>query len=85
MKKIFMAMISGKSKEEVYDMLNDSEKEILFGIAQSMGMSRVERRKMKRKYEKRRQANYCQLIIIKSYKKVEVYFISMIFFLPLYT
>lgn len=26
MKKIFMAMISGKSKEEVYDMLNDSEK-----------------------------------------------------------
>lgn len=57
MKKIFMAMISGKSKEEVYDMLNDSEKEILFGIAQSMGMSRVERRKMKRKYEKRRQAN----------------------------
>lgn len=28
MKKIFMAMISGKSKEEVYDMLNDSEKEI---------------------------------------------------------
>lgn len=24
------------------------------GIAQSMGMSRVERRKMKRKYEKRR-------------------------------
>ena len=53
MKKIFMAMISGKSKE-VYDMLNDSEKEILFGIAQSMGMSRVERRKMKRKYEKRR-------------------------------
>lgn len=48
MKKIFMAMISGKSKEEVYDMLNDSEKEILFGIAQSMGMTRVERRKMKR-------------------------------------
>ena len=57
MKKIFMAMISGKSKEEVYDMLNDSEKEILFGIAQSMGMTRVERRKMKRKYEKRRQGN----------------------------
>ena len=54
MKKIFMAMISGKSKEEVYDMLNDSEKEILFGIAPSTGMSRVERRKMKRKYEKRR-------------------------------
>ena len=54
MKKIFMAMISGKSKEEVYDMLNDPEKEILFGIAQSMGMTRVERRKMKRKYEKRR-------------------------------
>lgn len=50
MKKIFMAMISGKSKEEVYDMLNDSEKEILFGIAQGMGMTRVERRK----YEKRR-------------------------------
>ena len=42
-----MAMISGKSKEkeEVYDMLNDSEKEILFGIAQSLGMTRVERRK----------------------------------------
>lgn len=38
----------------IYDMLNDSEKEILFGIAQSMGMTRVERRKMKRKYEKRR-------------------------------
>lgn len=57
MKKIFMAMISGKSKEEVYDMLNDSEKEILFGIAQSMGMTRVERRKMKRKYEKRRYGN----------------------------
>lgn len=49
MKKIFMAMISGKSKEEVYDMLTDSEKEILFGIAQNMGMSRVERRNMKRK------------------------------------
>lgn len=30
------------------------KKEILFGIAQSMGMTRVERRKMKRKYEKRR-------------------------------
>lgn len=53
MKKIFMAMISGKSKEEVYDMLTDSEKEILFGIAQNMGMSRVERRKMKRKYERK--------------------------------
>ena len=58
MKKIFMAMISGKSKEEVYDMLTDSEKEILFGIAQNMGMSRVERRKMKRKYEKKRQGFY---------------------------
>ena len=54
MKKIFMAMISGKSKEEVYDMLTDSEKEILFGSAQNMGMARVERRKMKRKYEKKR-------------------------------
>lgn len=58
MKKIFMAMISGKSKEEVYDMLTDSEKEILFGIAQNMGMSRVERRKMKRKYEKKRYGFY---------------------------
>ena len=54
MKKIFMAMISGKSKEEVYDMLTDSEKEILFGIAQNMGMSRVERRNMNRQYENKR-------------------------------
>lgn len=67
MKKIFMAMISGKSKEEVYDMLNDSEKEILFGIAQSMGMTRVERRKMKRKYEKRRQGNsLSSLLLVKT-------------------
>lgn len=64
MKKIFMAMISGKSKEEVYDMLNDSEKEILFGIAQSLGMTRVERRKMKRKYEKRRWANCLSSILL---------------------
>lgn len=54
MKKILMAMISGKSKEEVFNMLTDSEKDILFGIAGNIGIPRAERRKMKRKYEKKR-------------------------------
>lgn len=54
MKNILMAMVSGKSREEVYDMLTDSEKDILFGIAQNFGVSRSERRNIKRKYEKKK-------------------------------
>lgn len=52
MKNILKAILSGKSREEVIDMLSDDDKAILEGVAKNIGFTRQQRRKMMRDAKK---------------------------------
>lgn len=52
MHKILKAILSGKSKKEVIDMMSDDEKAILTGVSKNVGLTRQQRRKMMRDAKK---------------------------------
>lgn len=45
-KKIFQAILSGKSREEVYSMLSPEERDKLNSLAAANGINRQQRRKL---------------------------------------
>lgn len=45
-KKIFQAILSGKSREEVYNMLSPEERDKLNSLAAANGINRQQRRKL---------------------------------------
>ena len=47
-KKIVQAILSGKSREEVYNMLSPEQKETLNSLAIANGINRQQRRKLER-------------------------------------
>lgn len=51
-KKIFQAILSGKSREEVYNMLSPEQKETLNSLAAANGINRQQRRKLERDAKK---------------------------------
>ncbi len=51
-KKIVQAILSGKSREEVYSMLSPEQKETLNSLAAANGINRKQRRKLERDAKK---------------------------------
>ena len=51
-KKIFQAILSGKSREEVYNMLSPEERDKLNSLAAANGINRQQRRKLERDAKK---------------------------------
>nr|DAM07196.1 MAG TPA: hypothetical protein [Caudoviricetes sp.] len=49
MNKILKAILSGKSKSEVIDLLSDEDKAMLDMTSKMVGMTRQQRRKLMRK------------------------------------
>nr|DAK73718.1 MAG TPA: hypothetical protein [Caudoviricetes sp.] len=50
--KIVQAILSGKSREEVYSMLSPEQKETLNSLAATNGINRKQRRKLERDAKK---------------------------------
>lgn len=50
--KIVQAILSGKSREEVYNMLSPEQKETLNSLAAANGINRQQRRKLERDAKK---------------------------------
>lgn len=46
--KIIKAIVAGKSREEVYDMLSEDDRQILISMSSSYGITRQQRRKQER-------------------------------------
>lgn len=49
MNKILKAILAGKSKSEVIDLLSDEDKAMLYMTSKMVGMTRQQRRKLMRK------------------------------------